>query len=115
MIMKKQLKTAQERAKDRKAIRDLTKKLHADAFELVEEFKGEWHASYDINQITVGLVSKMLNSDSHTLDRLKLRATQEFVGDEFEENTTWKGFYDEKEDTKWLLKLYPLEKSLTYC
>lgn len=95
-IMKKTLKTAQQRAKDRKAIRDLTKKLHAEAFELVEEFKGEWHCSHDINHISVGLVSKMLNSDSHTLDRLKLRATQEFVGDEFEENTTWKGFYDEK-------------------
>jgi len=96
MIMKKTLKTAQQRAKDRKAIRDLTKKLHAEAFELVDEFKGEWHCSHDINHISVGLVSKMLNIDSHTLDRLKLRVTQELVGDECEENTTWKGFYDEK-------------------
>jgi hypothetical protein len=95
-MMKKQLKTAQQRAKDRKAIRDLTKKLHVEAFELVEEFKVEWHCHCDITELSIGLVSRMLNIDSHSLDRLKLRATQEFVGDEFEENTTWKGVYDEK-------------------
>lgn len=94
--MKKTLKTAQQRAKDRKAIRDLTKQLHAAAFELVDEFIGEWHCSHDINHISVGLVSKMLNIDSHTLDRLKLRASQEFVGDEFADDTTWRGCYDEK-------------------
>lgn len=94
--MRKTLKTAQQRAKDRKAIRDLTKQLHAEAFELVEDFKGEWHCSHDINHISVGLVSKMLNIDSHTLERLKLRVTQEFTGEKFAEDTTWEGHYDEK-------------------
>jgi len=96
MIMKKQLKTAQQRAKDRKAIRDLTKKLHAEAFELVDEFKGEWHCSHDINHISVGVVSRMLNINTHELERLKLRATQEFTGEKFADDTTWEGHYDEK-------------------
>ncbi len=94
--MKKQLKTAQQRAKDRKALRDFTKQLHAEAYELVDEFKGDLLCSHDINHISVGIVSKMLNIDSHTLERLKLRVAQEFTGEKFADDTTWKGHYDEK-------------------
>ena len=94
--MKKQLKTAQERAKDRKVLRDLTKKLHAEAFELVEEFKEEWHCHCDITEISIGLVSRMLNINTHELERAKFRITQEFTGEKFADDTTWKGFYDEK-------------------
>jgi len=96
MIMKKTLKTAQQRAKDRKDIRDLSKKLHAEAFELVQEFKEEWHCHCDITEMSIGLVSRMLNVNSHELERLKLRATQDFTGEKFAEDTTWEGHYEKK-------------------
>ena len=96
MIMKKTLKTAQQRAKDRKDIRDLSKKLHAEAFELVQEFKEEWHCHCDITEMSIGLVSRMLNVNSHELERAKMRATQEFTGEKFADDTTWEGHYDEK-------------------
>jgi hypothetical protein len=91
--MKTREKTDQEKAKDRKEVRDLVKKLNAEAFELVQEFKGEWHCSNNINHISAGLVSKMLNIDSHALEGFKFRVTQSHVGDAFTENTTWKGYY----------------------
>lgn len=96
MTMKKTLKTAHERAKDRKAIRELTKKLHAEAFDLVQEFKEEWHCHCDILEISIGLVSRMLNVNSHELELAKMRATQEFTGEQCDDDTTWKGHYDEK-------------------
>jgi len=96
MIMKKQLKTAQERAKDRKVLRDLTKRLHAEAFELVEEFENQWEVHGNITEITAGLVSRMLHLNTYELTHAKMRVKQEFKGDKFDENTTWKGFYDEK-------------------
>jgi len=96
MIMKKTLKTAQERAKDRKDIRELTKQLHAEAFELVQEFKEEWHCHGDITQLSVGLVSRMLNVNSHALELAKLRGKQDYKGEKFTADTTWEGHYDEK-------------------
>ena len=95
-VMKKQLKTAQQRAKDRKDIRDLSKTLHAEAFELVCEFESQWEVHGNITEISVGLVSRMLHLNTYELERLKLRATQEFTGEKFADDTTWKGHYDEK-------------------
>jgi len=42
------------------------------------------------------LVSRMLNVNSHELERAKMRATQEFTGEKFADDTTWEGHYDEK-------------------
>lgn len=94
--MKKQLKTAQERAKDRKVLRDLTKRLHAEAFELVCEFESQWECHGSITEITAGLVSRMLHLNTYELESAKFRMTQEFTGEKFADDTTWKGFYDEK-------------------
>lgn len=96
MIMKKQLKTARQRAKDRKALRDLTKRLHAEAFELVCEFESQWEVHGNITEITAGLVSRMLHLNTYELTASKMRATQEFTGEKFADDTTWKGHYDEK-------------------
>ncbi|BAQ94278.1 hypothetical protein HOQ53_gp31 [uncultured phage_MedDCM-OCT-S45-C18] len=96
MIMKKQLKTAQQRAKDRKVLRDLTKKLHAEAFELVCEFESQWECHGSITEITAGLVSRMLHLNTPELKHAQTRVKQEFTGKSYEENTTWEGHYDEK-------------------
>lgn len=98
--MKKQLKTAQQRAKDRKVLRDLTKKLHEQAFELVCEFERQWEVHGNITEITAGLVSRMLHLNTYELTHAKMRVKQEFIGEKFAEDTTWEGFYDEKEETK---------------
>tara|TARA_R100001198_G_C5220305_1_gene202689 strand:+ start:716 stop:1027 length:312 start_codon:yes stop_codon:yes gene_type:complete len=98
-IMKKQLKTAQQRAKDRKVLRDLTKRLHAEAFELVCEFESQWEVHGNITEITSGLVSRMLHLNTYELTHAKMRVKQEFTGEKFADDTTWNGFY-QKEETK---------------
>jgi ribosomal protein L34E len=97
MIMKKTLKTAQQRAKDRKAIRDITKKLHAEAFELVDDFRDEWEArNCKITQIPVGLISRMLSLELHELYSAERRAKKPYVGSEITDDTSWVGYYGEE-------------------
>jgi len=93
--MKKTPKTAQQRAHDKKQIRNLTKQLHKEAFELVQEFKEEWHCHCDIAEISAGLLSRMLNLSENDLKIAKIRASQNFTGENFADDTTWKGCYDE--------------------
>lgn len=81
-------------------LRDLTKKLHAEAFELVCEFENQWEVHGNITEITAGLVSRMLHLNTYELTHAKMRVKQVFIGEKFAEDTTWEGFYDEKEETK---------------
>mgnify|MGYP003680496374 CR=1 FL=1 len=87
--MKNRPKTPQE-------IEQATRKIHAEAYNLVEEFRNElFDRDFDIEQIPVGVVSKMTQLNTASIDRLKLRHSQELVGDKFEPNVTWEGVYNE--------------------
>tara|TARA_R110001632_G_scaffold143266_2_gene259270 strand:- start:128 stop:415 length:288 start_codon:yes stop_codon:yes gene_type:complete len=94
--MKNRPKTDQERAKDVQDIEQATRKIHAEAYNLVEEFRNElFDRDFDIEQVPVGVVSKMTQLNTASIDRLKLRHSQEMVGDKFEANVTWEGVYNE--------------------
>ena len=94
--MKNRPKTPQERAKDVQDIEQATRKIHAEAYNLVEEFRNElFDRDFDIGQVPVGIVSKMTQLNTASIDRLKLRQTQKLVGDKFEPNVTWEGVYNE--------------------
>jgi hypothetical protein len=96
MIMKKQLQPAQQRAKDRKEIRDITKQLHAEAFKLICEFESEWDArNCKITQIPVGLISRMLGLEMFELYSAERRAKKPYVGPDPCDDTTWEGHYNE--------------------
>ena len=87
-------KTPQERAKDAQDIEQATRKIHGEAYNLVEEFRNElFDRDFDIEQVPVGIVSKMVQLNTASIDRLKLRQTQKLVGDKFEPNVTWEGVY----------------------
>jgi hypothetical protein len=92
--MKTREKTDQEKAQDRKEVRDTTTQLQKDALSLILEFEQEFHdVDFDIQRVPVGIVSRMLQIRTGDLDRAKFRVTQSHVGDAFTENTTWKGYY----------------------
>lgn len=82
-------KTKDQKRHDEKLLALTVSKTHARAFEIVQEFNQSFFLNdCDINEIPVGIVCQMLNTDDSEIKQARQRRAQEFVGDQWEENVT---------------------------
>jgi hypothetical protein len=82
-------KTKDQRHHDEKLLALAVSKTHQRAFEIVQEFNRSFFLNdCDINNISVGIICQMLNTDDFVIKQARQRRAQEFVGDQWEENVT---------------------------
>lgn len=82
-------KTKDQKRHDEKLLALAVSKTHQSAFEIVQEFNRSFFLNdCDINNIPVGIICQMLNTDDFVIKQARQRRAQEFVGDQWEENVT---------------------------
>lgn len=91
--MKKKNKA--HRASDIKNLIEIAEETHAEAFEVVQEFREYYTMTdCDIASIPTGIVSRMMGITGFAIRRAEDRCAQEYVADEWSENCTPLSVYE---------------------
>jgi len=97
--MNKQKKTEDKRMIDRRNLVDAIDSAHERAFEVIQEFR-EYYVmcDCDIESIPTGIISRIMAIGDWEIRRAEERCGQEFVAEQWSEDTTALSVYEKGGD-----------------